>query len=291
MDFNLLKIFEKVAELGSLTKAAKALGHPKSKISRDLVKLESLIESNLLIRGPRGISLTQQGVHLLQSIRQPIEALENSVRELQTNNDEMKGAIKLTAPEDLSQEILMELINEFMGIYPSIRIELYSTNDILDFKEHQLNLALRIGKLKDSNLIQKKVCDIEVALFASNQYLNTNERILKEDDLKHHSIGLLKDVYGTPLTKKKLSDLQSHFSTNSFPLLKQYVSNSQGIATLPTFYCKKEIATNIFTKVLPEFTYFKRSLFVLSPPSKHIPKHVKVFKDYIFEKLQIAILS
>lgn len=174
MDLNLLKIFIKVADCGSLTKASKLLNHPKSKISRDLVKLETELEQTLLNRSPRGISLTEQGFNLLQSTRAQIEGLESSIHKIKSDPTEVKGNIKVTAPEDLSKFVLTRLISEFMDVYPDVTIELYSSTEFLDFKKHNIDLALRIGKLKDSSLIQRKIADVDVIFVASKHYVKAN---------------------------------------------------------------------------------------------------------------------
>ncbi len=291
MDLNLLKIFEKVAEVGSLTKASTVLGHPKSKISRDLVKLEDELEQTLLIRGPRGIVLTEKGLSLLQLIRTPLESLDASVLKIKNQTNEMKGLIKITAPEDLSQLILTDIVCEFMDKYPGIRIELYSTNILMDFKEHKLDMALRIGKLKDSSLIQKKVCDIEVGLVASAQYLKTSTKVNEVNDLQKHPVAILTDLYGNPLNKSCFKEVVPQFASNSFPILKDYVAKNKGPAMIPSFYCKRELVENSFIKVLPDLKYLARTLFLLSKPSKHTPKHVKIFKDYLYENLKRSLES
>ena len=289
MDLNLLKIFEKVAEAGSLTKASLALGHPKSKISRDLIKLEDELEQTLLSRGPRGVTLTEQGLALLQSIKSPLESLDASLLKIKSQKDEMKGLIKLTAPEDLSQALLTNIVCDFMDKYPGIRVELFSTNILMDFKEHKLDLALRIGKLKDSSLIQKKVCDIEVGLVASAQYLKSSPKIRQISDLDKHPVAILTDLYGNPINNSCFKDVIPQLASNSFPILKDYVKKNKGPAMIPSFYCKKELVENEFIKVLPSYKYLARTLFLLSKPSKHIPKHVKTFKEYLYDSLKYIL--
>lgn len=286
MDLNLLKIFVKVAESGSLTKASKLLGHPKSKLSRDLVKLEDTLELNLLIRSPRGIVLTDQGRELLKSIKGPLDNLGSSIDVLKSKSVEMKGTIKITAPEDLSTHILTRLITDFMDIHPEVSVELYSTNEFLDFKKHHVDLALRIGKLQDSALIQRKIFDIDVGLIASTQYIKSSAKIRTLKDLDGHSIALFKDLYGNPMNKEKLKEVTTKFSSNSIPVLKDFVSLNKGIATLPSFICKKELATKEFTRVLPNFNYINRTLFLLSQHATYTPMHVKAFKDFLFDQLK-----
>lgn len=290
MDLNLLKIFKKVAETGSLTKASKLLNHPKSKISRDLVKLEDQLQQTLLNRTPRGVSLTEAGYQLLQSVKEQLEEIENSIHAITNDTQTIKGSIKLTAPEDLASFIVTHLIFKFRDLYPEVNIEIYSATEYLDFQKHNIDLALRIGKLKDSGLIQKKVADIEVGLYASTHYIKAHPHIYQQEDLLENDVALIRDVYSTSLNKELGRTIRPCFSSNSMSMLKQFVTNNKGIATLPSFLCRSEMAKKQFARVLPKEIALNRSLFLLSPPAKYTPKHVKIFKDFLLLELQQELL-
>lgn len=286
MDLNLLKIFIKVAECGSLTKASKLLNHPKSKISRDLVKLENELEQSLLNRTPRGITLTEKGFDLLKSTKDQMERLEFSLKEIKSNNDEIKGSIKITAPEDLASFFLTRIISDFLIKYPKINIELYTTTEFLDFQKFNIDLALRVGKLKDSNLIQKKLADIDVIYVASSFFIKSNPKITNLVTLKESSIAIIKNIHGTPLNPKVLKEVTPLFASNSMSTLKDFVKTNKGIATLPRILCKKELDDKIFEQVLPKENYMTRSMYLLSPPSNFTPNHVKIFKDYLSDSIK-----
>lgn len=290
MDLNLLKTFTKVSEFGSLTKAAKIMGHPKSKVSRDLDKLESELEMKLLARTPRGISLTAQGEQLLNFIRPPLLELENSVEQMRSHCNEVKGNITITAPEDLSNLVLTRLSTEFMEMHPDLSIELIATNEYLDFNKHGVDLALRIGRLSDSNLIQRKIGDIEVNLFASSKYLRSNGRPETMADLNTHKLAAFKNPFGDRPPRSEFDKVDVNFKTNSINVLKTYITDNQGIATLPDFMCRKEIANKELQRVLPEFTYIRRTIYILSQQNSYMPKHVKIFKNFLFENIQKEIL-
>lgn len=287
MNLNLLNTFIKVANCGSLTKASKLLNHPKSKISRDLDKLEDELEQSLLKRTPRGITLTEQGYNLLHSTRSQLEQLESSILKAKSDQIEIKGNIKLTASEDLSSFMLTRLISDFMKIYPDVSVELYSATEFLDFQKYNIDLALRIGKLSDSNLVQRKITDIDVIYVCSAYYAKLNNPVKKMSDLKDHNIALIKDVHANQLNRTILKGIQPKFSSNSMSVLKDFVNCDSGIGTLPKFLCQKEIITKEFIHILPKETYISRGLYLLSAPATYTSKHVKIFKDYIFESMQM----
>ncbi len=289
MDFNLLKIFVKLAESSSLTQASKALGMPKSTVSRELAKLETDLKLNLFSRSPRGIKLTSHGRSLLSKIKGPIEELEISVRMLISEDSEMQGEIKITAPEDLSIFILTKLIIIFMQDYPKIKIKLCSTNEILDFNEFEVDMALRIGKLSESSLIQKRLAHIDVGYMASANYISRNNIPQKLEDLQDHSLAILSNLYGHPIVKAHEVSITPHLISNSMPVLKEFIKENKGIATITTFFCKEELAKGEFIHIFPEQLYTKRSLYLLTRPNQYIPKHVKLFKEFLIQNLPAKI--
>lgn len=289
MDLNLLKTFVKVADCGSLTKASKLLKHPKSKISRDLVKLENELEQSLLKRSPKGVTLTEQGYKLLQSVRDQLDCLESSIEKIKADKNLIQGRIKLTAAEDLSHVFLTRLIAEFIDKFPSISVELYSTSEFLDFKRHNIDLALRIGKLSDSTLVQKKLTDIDVIYVATKYFSRSNPKITDINDLYNAPIALIQNIHGVPLNTKILKNIQPVFASNSMSTLKDFVKSNKGIATLPKFLCHDELRNKEFEQILPEEKYISRSLYLLSAQSHYVPKHVKLFKDFIIKYIKDEI--
>lgn len=186
-ELNSLKLFKAVCEQGSITKASTFLGIPKSRLSREMVKLEELLEKTLLHRSPKGIELTSAGKELLAQIQAPLNQLELGLRSFKGQNTEgASGTIRLTLPEDFSTAIMPTIYENFAKSYPLIRIEVIVSNAFLDFTEFGIDLALRVGKLQDSALIQKKIADIKLIGVASTDYLKSSPILKKKEDLEHH---------------------------------------------------------------------------------------------------------
>lgn len=284
MDLNLLKIFKKVADTGSLTKAAKYLGVPKSKVSRDLTKLEDFLAANLLLRSPKGVVLTEEGIKLLKLIRPNLEGLDGARDEFLNRSEDKKGVIRLTAPEDLSNHILADLVFDFMEQHPKVEIDLISTNTFLDFQERKIDLALRIGKLQDSSLIQRKIADIDVIFTATPRFLKSRPPILALEDLRGEPLALIKDI-----NSKLFKMLEPSFSSNSIPLVKEFAVQSRGVAAAPRFFCEEELKSKMLVEALPGEVFAQRGLYMLSHPSKRIPLKVKLFKNFVFDSLRARL--
>ncbi len=278
IDLNLLRIFHLVAAKGSLTQASLALNCPKSKISRDLTKLEDMFELNLLNRSPRGIKLTPEGQKLIEATQGALELLTQGVGQFQNlKKDTLHGEITITAPEDISIEFFPELIAHFNRKYPEIIINLYTTNDRLSFDRYNIDLALRVGKLQDSNLIQKKVGDIRIVKVCATKYQLTNQVSAS-----------LYNFDGNPLIEVE-GDYTSHLKTNSFIYLKQYTLKSPVESFLPEFICRKELENKELVELPYSGKVKSKSLYLLSRPQRFVPEHVKVFKNYLETELKQII--
>ena len=286
MKLDYLPLFQKVVETGSLSKASKILGIPKSKISRNLDSLEYDLQIKLLHRTPRGIILTEQGADFLKAIKVPLQQIDHAQLQLQNQTNQLQGKIRFTAPEDLALHQLDILISDFQNEYPHIRVELLATNHFVDFNHMNIDFALRIGKLEDSDLIQKKIADIEVILVATPDYLKINPEVLDISDLNKHDFLMITGEAGERLNQNVLKELQPKVSSNSIPVIKDLTLKSKGIALLPKFFCFEELKSGELVQIIPQFSYMKRSLFMLAPRNQYIPEAAKVFRNYLYDNLK-----
>ena len=267
-----------VAAKGSLTQASQALNCPKSKVSRDLTKLEDLLEMGLLNRSPRGIQITHEGQQLLDSTSKALELLSQGVRTFQQlKKDTLNGEITITAPEDFSIEVFPILIAEFNRKFPEINIHIFTTNERLSFDKYNIDLALRVGKLEDSNLLQKKVGDIKIVKVCATKY-----------QLTHHKSASLYNFDGGALVEID-AKYEQNIKTNSFLYLKNYTLNSPVESFLPEFICRRELQTKELTEIPYQGKIKSKALYILSRPQRFVPEHVKVFKDYIQKELSLIL--
>src|SRR5687767_2518928 len=123
-DLGLVTVFVKVVELEGFTAAAKALGLPKSSVSRSVAQLEESLGVRLLQRTSRTLSLTDAGRAFYDRVREPLSGVLDAMNDVTESQREPRGMIRLTAPADLGSTILVEPIAEFVRANPQIRIEL-----------------------------------------------------------------------------------------------------------------------------------------------------------------------
>src|SRR5262252_5409298 len=184
MDLNEIAVFTRVVQAGSFTAAARALGMPKSTVSRKVSDLEERLNARLLQRTTRKLSLTDAGrTYFDYGVRivNEIEAAESAVGSLQ---QEPRGLLRVTA--GLNAAWLGDIVADFMKRYPEVQLELLCTGRNVDLVEERFDLGIRAGVLADSSLIARSLGSVTWLLVATSGYLKKRRRPRTPEDLEDH---------------------------------------------------------------------------------------------------------
>ena len=185
-DLNDTLVFVKVVELGSFIAAAKALRLPKTTVSRKVQDLETRLGAQLLHRTTRKLGLTEAGnvyFEHCQRIARELDEAESAVGQLQSGP---RGWLRITAPYSLGTTWIAPLLGEFHARHPEVRVEMLLSNDQLDLIEGEIDVALRVGNLPDSNLVARKLSVFRTAVYATPSDIERFGEPLHPDDLVHH---------------------------------------------------------------------------------------------------------
>jgi LysR family transcriptional regulator, regulator for bpeEF and oprC len=291
MNLNLLRTFSKVVELKSFTKAAQALALPKSRVSRAVARLEDDLGVSLIRRSTRLVAPTELGIKLYHSIEKQLHSIENAIHLLTEVSSKLSGTIRVSAPEDFGLSVLYPLMDKFQDIYPEIRFELIQSNTFLDLNFNDIDVTFRIGKLKDSTLIQKKVASVSLVLAAGTEYLSKNGHPRSLEDLKSHRIyGFFSEnnLSAREDLLKQFVDIETHstiMSCNSFSLLKQIAESNKGIVILPDFFFSILEKKGGLERVLPSKASKKSNIHLIYPSSRNLLQRTRTFIDFVSQEI------
>ncbi|KLV04111.1 LysR family transcriptional regulator [Photobacterium aquae] len=166
-----LALFLDVVQQGSFSKAAVKNEMDNSSLSKQIKKLETELGVRLLNRSTRSFSLTPAGEEILAQTYTLVDTL-GQIRSIADSYQSMpKGMLRITSPVFFGQQYLQPVISRFMKIYPEVRINLWLDDKKNDIIADHFDLAFRIGKMADSNLVAKKIVDAHYALVASNEFV------------------------------------------------------------------------------------------------------------------------
>ncbi|ARC94407.1 hypothetical protein B6A42_22955 [Vibrio coralliilyticus] len=164
-------IFTKVVQSGSFSEAARRLGVAKSAVSKQVRLLEDEVGVRLLNRSTRIITLTEAGEIYYRHCEQIVNRADTALNELRQYQNQPQGTLKISSPIAFGRALIIPVIKELRGLYPKLNIELVLSDEVLNMLEEGIDLSIRVGKLQDSNLIAKKLCDTPVVVFTSPEYV------------------------------------------------------------------------------------------------------------------------
>lgn len=290
-DLNHIRVFAKVAELRSVTGAAKALGMPKSTVSREVARLEAGIGTALLQRSGRGISLTDMGTLLCQRAAQILGEVKDTEIALSQARAEPRGLLRVCAPYTSGHSLLMPLLPKFLERYPEVQVVLDLDNRQLDPPPVEADVVVRVGRLEDSSLSSRKLARVDYNLFASPSYLARRGTPRVLGDLAHHEIV---DKGGLPGSRRwDVEGRDGRSRTNVSPRLivndpatvRLAILAGAGIGWLPTFLADEDIRAGRLALVLPGYRRDAMDIHVLYPSRKSLSPKVRVFVDYLIASL------
>ena len=289
-DLNDMMVFLAVVETGSFTLAAERLGIPKANVSRKVSRLEQQLAVTLLERSTRSQHLTEAGSRYLIHCKRIHEELDLATAAVSEILHSYKGEIKVGASVSSGQQILKPALAKFMHQYPELRVQLNLLNQRVDFIEEGFDIVIRIGHLNDSMLIAKKLGTISRRLFASPTYLAQQGNPQTVEELATHQLLIMNPTNNDP--KLSLISTQGESFTmnckprllvDDFAIIKQSVIDGLGIAVLPDYMSKTEVATGKLVNVLPNWKMEELDVYALYPQHRaKIPK-VKAFLDFSTE--------
>lgn len=284
-DLNDIAVFVKVAEFGSFSRAARALGMPVSTVSRKVTSLEDQLGVTLIQRTTRKLSLTTQGQAYYNQCNEPLNHLFDAENALTETQKKPEGLLKISVPVTMGQEPFYEFLSAFTKKYPRIRVDLFITNLFVDLIADNIDVAIRFGELRDSTIIAKRIGRSVRYLVASADYLKGRTLPAKPEDLSNHQCVLLNgrnnEAEWHLLSGRKSVKLHVSGSVSSrdFQSASAFTYKGHGIGLLPSNYCDEQIKSCELVRVLPEWSSPEIVVHTVYPSRRYVPSKLQVFLD------------
>ncbi|QHQ34414.1 LysR family transcriptional regulator [Algicella marina] len=287
-NLNRLAYFAAVVETGSFTNAADRLGVTKAVVSSQVTQLEQELKATLLVRNTRKVSTTEAGRLFYTHCTSILNQAEEAFSELSQLSEKPVGTLRMTAPHDYGTAVIAPLVASFRRQYPDCQVELYLGDDHSDLMAGDLDLAIRIGWLRDSTLLARKLGGFRQVLVGAGANSGQFDRIRHPDDLaaapfianKALSDPLqwqFQGADGDTVTAK----LQSHLSIDSAPAIMAAVKEGAGLAILPDYLVQEHVASGLLTRILPEWHLPEGGIFAVLPASKFRAAKVSAFTEML----------
>ncbi len=293
MDLNRVVTFLRVVEAGSFTAAAKALDLPTSSVSRSVAKLERDLGLVLLERTTRSVALTDAGRTYYERARDAVTGLDEAMVIAGEAASEPSGFIRLAAPPEMTGKLTASL-GGFIRKYPKIQVDVVTTARGAELVGAGVDLAIVLGRLEDSSLMVRRLGTTVYRLYASTGYLEQHGSPQSVADLAHHQAVLHRGNQGravwelTGPSGTESVEVQGALSGDSFQFVLQGISAGHGIGLLPEqCLLAPERGPEQIVAVLPELSA-QGAVQSLIYASQHLPKRVKLLRDFLAEEAHMA---
>lgn len=278
-----IEAFIEVVRLGTFSAAARHLKVSNSHVSRLVGQLENQLGTQLLYRTTRQIRLTDAGAlyyehchHLFDGFREAEAAINDLQRQ-------PKGILKLTSATTFGERFVAPLVNDFQRLYPQLEVHMHFTNRQVELIDEGYDIAIRMGVLKDSTLIARRLCERSEYVVGSKEYFSQAPQPHSLAELGKHRCLLgsrdywLFDVQGT----RREVRVTGRWQGNSGPALLDAALKGLGLAQLPDYYVEPYLQSGDLISVLDTFQHTDTAVWAVYPRHRHLSPKVRLLVDHL----------
>jgi len=291
MELNDLRIFCRVAELASFTKAAEQLSMAKGRVSTIVQLLEAEVGARLLQRTTRSVRLTPDGEIFLERCKRLLaesDQLEGMFRPI---TGELVGSVRIDMPALFAQELVLPKLHELLAAHPQLDLGISINDRRVDMVREGVDFLIRIGPLPDSDLVARTIGMMKMCTLASPAYLRQYGVPHSLDDLAHHrlvhyTVSLRNEDAVLRFTDDgviRSVPMRSALALNSGPCLQAACLQGLGIAQLSRPVCQRLIDRGELIELLPDFSPPPLQLSLLLPHRRHIAPRVEAVVNWTIQ--------
>jgi DNA-binding transcriptional LysR family regulator len=284
-----MQVFARVAQLGTLSAAARALGMSQTMATKHLAGIEERLGIKLMHRTTRRLTLTEAGRRYLEAAERIITEVHDAEASAAADRVDPRGMLRVSASVSFGWRELAPLIPEFAAAYPAVEVDLGLNDRFVDLIEEGWDVAIRIGTLDDSTMIARKIAPCGVVVCAAPSYLAQRGTPRSVNDLaSHNCLGYtLSRAFGPDhwpfgTDGKVVVPIKGDPRANSGDALLAMALAGQGLTYLPTFLvCAELRAGRLVSVTLDHPTMQLPGIFAVYPADRRPPAKVRVFIDFL----------
>ena len=283
MQLDELRCLVEVVESGGFNRAAERLGISKSMVSRRIARMEASLGARLLSRTTRGISPTEAGLELKARGECILAELEEA-REAVAQQGGMTGRLRLSAPLSFGTRHVAPALAEMMSRHPRLELDVSYSDRAVDLIGERFDAAVRIGALRDSSLVARRIAPVRTVLAASPDYLARHGRPRTPGDLGSHQCliytGAAQPDWVFRAGKRSVA-IRPHgrVRSDSGDAILQWAVDGLGICLVPTFLAVDALESGRLEPIMLDYALPEGSVHVVRPPGPYVPGKVRVLID------------
>jgi len=290
-----MRVFSQVVELGGFSKAAEHLGISTTATSRHVADLEAHLQTRLLNRTTRSVSLTESGRAFYERCVQVLADLEEAEQEASRAAVVPRGTIKLTAPVNFGVRHLAPAIADFLAEHAEVRFDVSLSDRIVDLLEEGFDLGIRVGTAGPEHLVARKLGETRVVPCASPEYLARRGAPQTPEDLQRHDCFTYEYVtpknvwrFRDPAGGERAVRVGGRLHSNNGDLLAEAAARGAGIVLEPAFIVGPEVRAGRLVPLLQDYVPAPAPIYAVYPSRKHLSAKVRRFVDFLVGRFSHA---
>ncbi|USX11263.1 LysR family transcriptional regulator [Paraburkholderia fungorum] len=293
--FDAMSVLIAAVESGSLSKASRRLGLPLATVSRKMADLEAHLKATLLVRSSRGLELTPAGRSYVTAAKSILEQVVEAERAAAGEYLKPKGDLVVTGPNMFGLMHVLPVVTSFLAAYPDVSVGLMLTDKVTHFLDDQIDVALRIGDLPDSELVAVRLGAVRRVICASPWYLSTRGTPAAPGELPEHSVVSFESVSSTSNWKfwSGGSDFdvsfRSRLSVNTIEAAIDAGLAGSGLIRTMSYQIAEHVRRGDLQIVLSEFEPPVRPVHLVYDKKNRLPLKLRAFIDFVVPRLRERI--
>ena len=293
-DLNDLYYFAKVVEAGGFAAAGRALGIPKSRLSRRVAELEERLGARLLQRTTRQLKLTAVGERYLRHCQAMLLEAEMAEEAVASMSSEPRGRLRVSCPVGLAHEFMPNVISSFLRTYPHVQLEVSLINRRVDLINEGIDVALRVRERGDEDplLATRWLRQAQTVMVASPAFAQ-EWPISHPNDLKN--VPLLGALEADRKVHLRMLDeqgiacdwvLEARLGIDDFVVRKACTLSGLGFTVLPMMYCEQELNSGQLVQLLPKWSLPGGWLHAVYPHRRGVMPAVRAWIEHLVESFE-----
>ena len=284
-----MRIFVRVAELASFTKAAQDLRLPNASVSSSIQQLEDFLGTRLLNRTTRKVQMTQDGIRFYERSKNMLSEMDELRSLFRKTPAELNGTLRVDMPGGLAKTIVIPKLLEFLTDHPCIQVELSSADRRVDVISEGFDCVVRIGKLHDSSLIARSLGKFKMLNCASTEYVKRHGLPESLDDLAKHHLIHYEQTLGSKMNgwewfdgkATRYIEMKGALIVNNTETYNAACLAGLGIIQAPSPGLRVLINQGRLVEILPDYEAEPMPVSLIYAARRHIPLRVQAFMDWL----------
>jgi len=288
-----LRVFKRIVELGSFSKAADDMTICQSTVTKHVTQLEKHLGARLLNRNTRNISLTEEGRIYYERSKTIITEIDEADASVGRRSKALEGVLRISTSVTFGRRIVSPLLIEFMREQPHLRVDIACEDNYVDLISRGIDVALRMGRLHDSSLGSRFLGANPWVMVASPRYLHARGVPYEPKDLTSHDCIVYSSVQGDAAWELRSSAgvsttivVNGKLRSNNLSTILHAAKLDLGIAILPRYVASDDVRSGAVVTVLDDFALPDQQLHAVFPSPKLVPRKSTALINFLLPRFK-----